>query len=371
MAKKSSGTIAEYILKHKQKREKNLKYDFMPQLLEIIERPTHIASKVIIIGIALLIVSAVIWSSISKIDVVVSGTGSIELEEDLCITSSKVGGIVKEIYVSEGDYVKKGDVLLELNRSEIDKEVEFIQKELELLRIKHEVLLTYYKDIDAKVDVTDYDESYLYVINDIIYANELYKLQRNQVLTQKEILDLQYNSNLNSQIAKVEESIRVYEAQLIQKSTELEKMILKADTSGYIISSLVNYEGQVINGLQELFVIAPENTQYIFKGYIADKNISEVTVGDLVQIKLQAYSFSDFGAVAGKITYINPIATSKEGMGNLYEVIIQIDENKLHKDIQLKSGLTGSIEVKIGKRSVLDYFLEPIVGELNNSMKEK
>ena len=63
-----------------------------------------------------------------------------------------------------------------------------------------------------------------------------------------------------------------------------------------------------------------------------------MTVGDLVQIKLQAYSFSDFGAVPGKITYINPIATSKEGMGNLYEVIIYIDEIKLHLEIQLKSG---------------------------------
>lgn len=72
-----------------------------------------------------------------------------------------------------------------------------------------------------------------------------------------------------------------------------------------------------------------------------------------------------------KIHIVNPVVISKEGNGNMYEVIINIDENSIHKDIHLKSGLTGSIEVDIGKRTVLDYFLEPVIGELSKSMKEK
>jgi len=34
------------------------------------------------------------------------------------------------------------------------------------------------------------------------------------------------------------------------------------------------------------------------------------------------------------------------------------------------SGLSGTVEVNVGQRRVLDYFLEPILGELNKSLKE-
>lgn len=58
-------------------------------------------------------------------------------------------------------------------------------------------------------------------------------------------------------------------------------------------------------------------------------------------------------------------------MGNVYAVKVEIDENLLPEDIKLISGLSGTMEINVGKRSVLDYFLEPIVGGLENSLKEK
>ena len=39
--------LTEYALKHSKKHDKELKYDFMPSMLEIIERPAHIAGTVI------------------------------------------------------------------------------------------------------------------------------------------------------------------------------------------------------------------------------------------------------------------------------------------------------------------------------------
>ena len=42
--------MTEYILKHSRKKDKELKYDFMPSFLEIIERPAHKAGTVIILS---------------------------------------------------------------------------------------------------------------------------------------------------------------------------------------------------------------------------------------------------------------------------------------------------------------------------------
>lgn len=48
---------------------------------------------------------------------------------------------------------------------------------------------------------------------------------------------------------------------------------------------------------------------------------------------------------------------------------LKFDEG-LNDNILLRHGLTGMAEIKIGTRSVMEYFLEPITDDLNNSLKE-
>lgn len=50
---------------------------------------------------------------------------------------------------------------------------------------------------------------------------------------------------------------------------------------------------------------------------------------------------------------------------------VELNKEECNKNINFVSGLSGSMEINIGKRSVMDYFLEPILGNLNDSLKEK
>lgn len=52
--------LTEYIIKNNKKHDRELKYDFMPQLLEIIEKPAHKAGTVIIVSVFSLLLVAVI-----------------------------------------------------------------------------------------------------------------------------------------------------------------------------------------------------------------------------------------------------------------------------------------------------------------------
>ena len=104
-----------YILKHSRKRDKELKYDFMPSMLEIIERPAHKGGTVIILGVFTLLIAAIIWACCSKTDVVVTASGSIQPTGNLSIVQPQSNGVIKAINVSEGAHVEKGDILVELD----------------------------------------------------------------------------------------------------------------------------------------------------------------------------------------------------------------------------------------------------------------
>ena len=74
-----------------------MKYDFMPSLLEIIERPAHKAGTVIILGVFTLLIAAVIWACLSKIDVVVTAGGSVQPSGNVNVVQAYSGGTVKSI----------------------------------------------------------------------------------------------------------------------------------------------------------------------------------------------------------------------------------------------------------------------------------
>ena len=58
--------VKKYLLKHKSDKEKNLKYDFLPSIIEIVEKPTNAWGSVIIVFSLLLFVSVGLWAAFSK-----------------------------------------------------------------------------------------------------------------------------------------------------------------------------------------------------------------------------------------------------------------------------------------------------------------
>ena len=84
--------MTEYILKHSRKKDKELKYDFMPSILEIIERPAHKAGTVIILSAFTLLIAAIVWACLSKIDVVVTSNGSIQPVGNISSLNSYTSG---------------------------------------------------------------------------------------------------------------------------------------------------------------------------------------------------------------------------------------------------------------------------------------
>lgn len=142
--------LTEYVLKHSKKRDKELKYDFMPSLLEIIERPAHKAGTVIIVGVFTLLIAVIIWACISKLDVVITSSGSMQPIGNLNVVQSYSSGTVKSINVAEGEYVEKGAILIELDTEVLEIDVNQLNSQKEILETQQEI----YKKIRDGKDVS-------------------------------------------------------------------------------------------------------------------------------------------------------------------------------------------------------------------------
>ena len=98
-----------------------------------------------------------------------------------------------------------------------------------------------------------------------------------------------------------------------------------------------------------------------------DEDITQLNINDTVQIKLSAYNDSRYEYVEGKIVRISDVPMNIEGKGMSYTVDIKLSEIPDN----IKSGMEGSIDIIVGTRTVMDYFMEPFKEGLDDSLKEE
>ena len=409
--------MTEYILKHSRKKDKELKYDFMPSLLEIIERPAHKAGTVIILGVFTLLIAAIIWACLSKIDVVVTSSGSVQPIGNINVVQSYAGGFVKAIDVKEGDYVHAGDLLIELNTETIDVDEGQLKTQKKILEAQQKIYNKIKTDEDiSKVKTSDYDadlQPYIQAIldSDISYRNTLSNLEKekstaelNQQIGElqleeyqesgtsrqeesQELSNQQYALAVEQAELKIKDTKTQYSAQINSKlseigsqldeiNTNLEKYRLSkeyqnitAPVNGYVNSVAVNTIGETVTSAQELITIVPDNTPVEMVCYVKNMDIADIEVGMEAEIKLEAYPYNKYGTVKGTVKYISPSSFNSEQLGSVYLVKLDMDDS--NENIDVISGLSGAVEIKTDKRTVMEYFLDPIMKGFGESLKEK
>ena len=409
--------LTKYLLKHSKKKDNELKYDFMPPLLEIIERPAHKGGTVIILGVFLLLVTTIIWSTFSKIDVVITATGSLQPEGKIKIIKSNSSGTIDAINIVEGQLVDEGDILFQLNTEVINIDIDQLYKQREILEAQRDIYNMILDDKDmSELDLSVYDSSVRNEVESIIKSDSIFKNSINSYEKEKVNNDLnkqiaqynieEYNKNNMTQQVRIQElmiqqydlaieSIDIqikdatlqYSAQINSKQFEIENELNDLDSKidkynlakddqtitspvrGYINSISVNQIGDTVSSTQELAYIVPINEPIEMFCYVKNMDIADIDIGMDVEIKLDAYPYNKYGTVKGKVKYISPSSFVNDQLGSVYLIKVRV-LNKSN-EIKLTSGLTGNVEIKIGKRTVMDYFLDPIMKGFGESLKEK
>lgn len=409
----------EYVLRHSEKRDKELKYDFMPSMLEIIERPAHKAGTVIILGIFTLLIAAIVWACMSKVDIIVTSSGTLQPVGNISTLNTYAGGSVKAINVEEGAYVEAGDVLVELDTQSIDIDVDSLNNQKEILEAQKEMYVKIQSGEDITlVDVSKYSsdlQPYILTIidTDKAYRNNLSILENEKenagltcdiekiklddyntnatvskaeynaqelVFQQAEneylkadmnILNAQtsYSEQINSSISDINSKLKQAESELEKYNLSIEYQKITAPASGYVNSISVNNIGDTVSSAQQIATIVPADTPVEMVCYVKNMDIADIKVGMETEIKLEAYPYNKYGTVKGTVKYISPSSFNSEQMGSVYLVKLEIENT--NSEINTISGLTGSAEMKVGKQSVMKYFLDPIIKGFGESLKEK
>lgn len=144
---------------------------------------------------------------------------------------------------------------------------------------------------------------------------------------------------------------------------------LIAPRDGVVLAVAAGGPGSVIGESEPVVVLVPSDVALIAEIGIRSAEVGQIAEGDPVAIKIDAFPWRRFGLVAGRLQDVSRASFTPEG-GQDAQHPARVTLTGGLGDALLLPGMTLSAEIKTGTRSVLDYFLDPLLRGLNESLRE-
>ncbi len=184
----------------------------------------------------------------------------------------------------------------------------------------------------------------------------------------------QFEKTMMDALATATAKVSSLQQEVAKAAQRVGLQTLTAPISGIIQQLSIHTTGGVVQPAQALLVIVPEDVELIAEANLDNKDAAWVRAGDPVAVKLQAYPFTDYGTVSGVLETISSDAVSDDKHGLFYQTTARLNRQTLAVDgqeVRLAPGMALTLEIKIGQRRILDYFLSPIMKTTSESIRER
>jgi len=186
--------------------------------------------------------------------------------------------------------------------------------------------------------------------------------------------EAEHKRTVLAQLAESESKINTLENELKKAKQRHRLQRLKAPVSGTVQELAIYTEGGVVTPAQTLMVIVPKESVLEVEAWVANKDIGFVNEGQTAEVKIEAFPFTKYGVIDAELTDISPNAISDEKLGLIYRAKVLLKESKIlvkDKWVSLSPGMAVTVEVKTGKRRLIEYFLSPLLKYTDESIRER
>lgn len=431
---------------------------FLPAALEVIERPVsptaRAAAWVSLVGLA----GAVAWLTLGEVDIVASAQGRIIPTDDVKLVQAANTGIVRKIYVRDGDTVKKSQPLIDLDPTvstadEAQAEKALLTAQLNVARNRAiadrlsgrsvgfippagtppDVAETQRRLIAAQISESDAAAAgmaaarasalsdaraaaeQIRTLNRTVpvlereldamhgleakgYAPGLKLLemerQRHNEIGQRDIAKAQqarsmsdarkYGQQLEqgrqqarqlalADLAKAQSESMLRQDELTKARQKRHLQRLVAPVDGSVQQLAIHTIGGVVEAVRPLLVVVPQGALTV-QAKVLNKDAGFVRVGQEVAIKFEAFPFTRYGTIPGRIESISTDSIDDKKQGPIYLAKIALLRSVVNRGdatVPLQSGMSVTVDIHTGRRSIMDYLLSPIKEYTRESGRER
>ncbi len=353
------------------------------------------------------IVVAVAWAALTQIDIITKASGRVVPDGREQVIASLEGGILRELLVREGQQVVEGQALALLDPTRVEaQQAEGQSRRLALqaalARASAEASgkpLKFASEIPASLasGETESFDARQRALHEAVETNRrsmallarelamaesmsakglMSEVEVMRVRRQVNDLSLQtqerinrYRQDASADVVRLRGELAAMQEQMVVRDDVLKRSTLVSPVHGVIKQIRANTVGGVIGPGAPVMEILPIGTHVLVEARIKPADIGFVKMGQAVQVKLSAYEYTVYGGLSGTVQSISPDAMgdpekAAQPEGTWYRAMVRADANTLQigdKQLAVLPGMTGTVEIRTGQRSVLGFLLRPML----------
>ncbi|ANE57906.1 HlyD family type I secretion periplasmic adaptor subunit [Methylomonas sp. DH-1] len=406
--------------------------EFLPAALALQAQPVSPLGRGVAWLLMALVAATLAWAWFGEVDIIVNAAGKIIPSARTKTIASVDTASVAAIYVREGQFVRQSEPLLDLDSSAFDAErdkarANVVEARLQQARAqalidaidrgrppvlirpeqvaeaKYQAALAHlegqYRDFTAKRQRLDGD------IARYASALPLVAQQARDFQALAEAHDVAPHAYLEKEQARIElqgqlDSAKNQRAALIAETRKLafdehtqagklasdaeqdaaradahgRLLKLSAPVSGTVLQLAAHTVGGVVAAAQPLLQIVPQDSTVEVDASLENKDIGFVQEGQSAEVKIDAFPYTKYGTVTGRVAHVSRDAIQDEKKGLIYSVRIALDQVTLAvdgHDAALSPGLSIQADIKTGRRRVIEYVLTPLLQHGRESLRER
>ena len=366
------------------------------------------------------IIPLLIWANFAEIEQSSTTRGIVIASDKTQKIQSSIDGVVDFVMVKEGGKVKKGDLLVvlekEQNQAALDAAASKVASlQAKLIRLKAEILdedLIYPDGLMQKgyqefittqknlflfrkrglEDEISSLESALELKEEELISNQKLvdsgDIGRNKILgIDREIVDLRgkisntknkFYQNAQEEMTSTEEELSIRKEMLTERRVTLDRSEILSQMDAVVKEIIITTRGAKVRPGDVILELVPLGQDLIIEAKLKPTDISFIKVGQEARVKLDTYDFSIYGSFTGRVEYISPdtiIEENVRGEEYFFKVLISLDNSDLMTkkgtSIDITTGMGAQADIITGSRTVLHYITKPIIKVLDESFTER
>jgi adhesin transport system membrane fusion protein len=178
-----------------------------------------------------------------------------------------------------------------------------------------------------------------------------------------------FRQEASGELVRVRTELALLEEQMVVRDDALRRTTLTSPVNGLVKQIRMHTLGGVVAPGAPVMEIVPVGERVLVEARIRPADIGFVQVGQPVEVKLSAYEYTVYGGLKGVVQSISPDALGDPDRAaspdaTWYRALVRTDRATLKrgdKALSVLPGMTGTVEIRTGQRSVLGFLLRPML----------
>ena len=186
-------------------------------------------------------------------------------------------------------------------------------------------------------------------------------------------LDEDRRTEISKDLTEVEAKIAEYEERRTAATDQLHRLDITAPLSGRVYQLAVHTINGVVKAGETLMLVVPEEDDLTVEARVATRDIDQIHVGQLVEIRFSAFNQRTTPEVEAEVVTVAPDLVTDERTGaTYYPLRIHPKPESLAKlkGLSLYPGMPAEVFIKIADRTVISYLTKPLTDQMRHAFRE-